>query len=233
MPMVLRLSRYMAVCLFTGPSQKCGDLPILKRRTMKQDDSECVLAETVLRAVSTGNSLFCAGIGEVFIKHSRKHSTVFAAAVAAGFVFLPHAYAAGADYTTDTVNVDADGVDKYLVTTNTITEQEIKERGYATSPTSSRRYRGSIWHLRQRTARWCAFAVRVLTRQRSISTAFRHSHSTVLYRMPHLISRPSRRTASRRLRSSKDRDRCSTARTRRAASSSLRRRTAGGPASSA
>ena len=38
--------------------------------------------------------------------------------------------------------------------------------------------------------------VRVLTRQRSISTAFRHSHSTVLYRMPHLISRPSRRTAS-------------------------------------
>lgn len=64
------------------------------------------------------------------MKHSRKHSAVFAAAVAAGFVFLPHVYAADADYTTDTVNVDADGVDKYLVTTNTITEQEIKERGY-------------------------------------------------------------------------------------------------------
>ena len=64
------------------------------------------------------------------MKHSRKHSALFTAAVAAGFVFLPHAYAMDADYTTDTVNVDADGVDKYLVTTNTITEQEIKERGY-------------------------------------------------------------------------------------------------------
>ena len=64
------------------------------------------------------------------MKHSRKHSALFTAAVAAGFVFLPHAYAADADYMTDTVNVDADGVDKYLVTTNTITEQEIKERGY-------------------------------------------------------------------------------------------------------
>lgn len=33
-------------------------------------------------------------------------------------------------YTTEDVHVEAEGVDKYLVTTNTITEQEIKDRGY-------------------------------------------------------------------------------------------------------
>lgn len=64
------------------------------------------------------------------MKHGRKHSVVFAAAVTAGFVFLPHAYAMDAVYETEPIVVRADGVDKYLVTTNTITAQEIKDRGY-------------------------------------------------------------------------------------------------------
>jgi len=52
------------------------------------------------------------------------------AAVMAGFAFLPQAYAADTEYETDTFKVEAEGVDKHLVTTNTITEQEIKDRGY-------------------------------------------------------------------------------------------------------
>ena len=52
------------------------------------------------------------------------------AEIAAGFVFLPQVYAADSAYKTDAITVDAEDVDKYLVTTNTITEQEIAERGY-------------------------------------------------------------------------------------------------------
>ena len=64
------------------------------------------------------------------MKRTRKYQTALVAAVMAGFAFLPQAYAADTEYETDTVKVEAEGVDKYLVTTNTITEQEIKERGY-------------------------------------------------------------------------------------------------------
>ncbi|EJP33240.1 TonB-dependent receptor plug domain protein [Selenomonas sp. FOBRC9] len=57
-----------------------------------------------------------------------------AAAVTAGlgFAFLPQAQAASTvePYETGDVVVEADGVDKYLVTTNTITAEEIKDRGY-------------------------------------------------------------------------------------------------------
>lgn len=64
------------------------------------------------------------------MKRTRKYQTALVAAVMTGFAFLPQAYAADTAYDTDTVTVEAKGVDKYLVTTNTITEQEIKERGY-------------------------------------------------------------------------------------------------------
>ena len=64
------------------------------------------------------------------MKRTRKYQTALMAAVMAGFAFLPQAYAADTEYETDTVKVEAEGVDKYLVTTNTITEQEIAERGY-------------------------------------------------------------------------------------------------------
>lgn len=64
------------------------------------------------------------------MKRTRKYQTALVAAVMTGFAFLPQAYAADTAYETDTVKVEAEGVDKYLVTTNTITEQEIKERGY-------------------------------------------------------------------------------------------------------
>ena len=64
------------------------------------------------------------------MKRTRKYQTALVAAVMAGFAFLPQAYAADTEYETDTVKVEAEGVDKYLVTTNTITEQEIAERGY-------------------------------------------------------------------------------------------------------
>ena len=64
------------------------------------------------------------------MKRTRKYQTALVAAVMAGFAFLPQAYAADTEYETDTVKVEAEGVDKYLVTTNTITEQEIKDRGY-------------------------------------------------------------------------------------------------------
>ena len=64
------------------------------------------------------------------MKRTRKYQTALMAAVMAGFAFLPQAYAADTEYETDTVKVEAEGVDKYLVTTNTITEQEIAECGY-------------------------------------------------------------------------------------------------------
>jgi tonB-dependent receptor len=64
------------------------------------------------------------------MKRTRKYKATLVAAVVAGFAFLPQAYAADTAYETDTVKVEAEGVDKYLVTTNTITEQEIKDRGY-------------------------------------------------------------------------------------------------------
>ncbi|ERJ92848.1 hypothetical protein HMPREF1992_01229 [Selenomonas sp. oral taxon 892 str. F0426] len=57
------------------------------------------------------------------MKRTRKYQTALMAAVMAGFAFLPQAYAADTEYETDTVKVEAEGVDKYLVTTNTITEQ--------------------------------------------------------------------------------------------------------------
>ena len=49
-----------------------------------------------------------------------------------GFAVLPQAQAASTvePYETGDVVVEADGVDKYLVTTNTITAEEIKDRGY-------------------------------------------------------------------------------------------------------
>jgi len=64
------------------------------------------------------------------MKRTRKYQTALVAAVMAGFAFLPQAYAADTEYETDTVKVEAEGVDKYLVTTNTITAEEIKDRGY-------------------------------------------------------------------------------------------------------
>ena len=64
------------------------------------------------------------------MKRTRKYQTALVAAVMAGFAFLPQAYAADTEYETDTVKVEAEGVDKYLVTTNTITAEEIAERGY-------------------------------------------------------------------------------------------------------
>ena len=67
------------------------------------------------------------------MKRTRKYQAAIMAAVTAGFAFLPQAEAQAADtasYETDAVTVEAEGVDKYLVTTNTITEQEIKDRGY-------------------------------------------------------------------------------------------------------
>ena len=64
------------------------------------------------------------------MKRTRKYKATLVAAVVAGFAFLPQAYAADTAYETDTVKVEAEGVDKYLVTTNKITEQEIKDRGY-------------------------------------------------------------------------------------------------------
>jgi hypothetical protein len=49
-----------------------------------------------------------------------------------GFAFVPRVQAAPTvePYETSDVVVEADGVDKYLVTTNTITAEEIKDRGY-------------------------------------------------------------------------------------------------------
>ena len=64
------------------------------------------------------------------MKRTRKYQTALVAAVMAGFTFLPQAYAADTEYETDTVKVEAEGVDKYLVTTNTITAEEIADRGY-------------------------------------------------------------------------------------------------------
>ena len=64
------------------------------------------------------------------MNRTRKYQAVFSVALAAGCSFLPQAQAAETTYETDVINVEADGVDKYLVTTDTITEQEIKERGY-------------------------------------------------------------------------------------------------------
>ena len=64
------------------------------------------------------------------MKRTRKYQVAITATVAAGFMFLPQAQAADTAYETDAVSVEAEGVDKYLVTTNTITEQEIKDRGY-------------------------------------------------------------------------------------------------------
>ena len=64
------------------------------------------------------------------MKRIQKYQTALVAAIAAGFVFLPQVYAADSAYKTDAITVDAENVDKYLVTTNTITEQEIAERGY-------------------------------------------------------------------------------------------------------
>ena len=60
------------------------------------------------------------------MKRTRKYKATLVAAVVAGFAFLPQAYAADTAYETDTVKVEAEGVDKYLVTTNKITEQEIE-----------------------------------------------------------------------------------------------------------
>jgi len=64
------------------------------------------------------------------MKRIQKYQTALVAAIAAGFVFLPQVYAADSAYKTDAITVEAEDVDKYLVTTNTITEQEIAERGY-------------------------------------------------------------------------------------------------------
>lgn len=64
------------------------------------------------------------------MKRTRKYQTALMAAVVSGLVFLPQAYAADTEYETDTIKVEAEGVDKYLVTTNTITAEEIAERGY-------------------------------------------------------------------------------------------------------
>lgn len=64
------------------------------------------------------------------MKRSQTYLAALVSAIAAGFIFSPQVYAADMAYETDTVKVEAEGVDKYLVTTNTITEQEIKERGY-------------------------------------------------------------------------------------------------------
>lgn len=64
------------------------------------------------------------------MKRTRKYQTALMAAVVSGLVFLPQAYAADTAYETDTVTVEAEGVDKYLVTTNTITAEEVAERGY-------------------------------------------------------------------------------------------------------
>ena len=64
------------------------------------------------------------------MNRAHKCQTALITAVAAGFAFLPQAQAADTAYKTEAVTVEADGVDKYLVTTNTITEQEIKDRGY-------------------------------------------------------------------------------------------------------
>ena len=91
-------------------------------------------AGTVCRTIRTGNSLFCVyeeiRRRDVFMKRTRKYQMALVAAVMAGFAFLPQAYAADTIYETDTVAVEAEGIDKHLVTTNTITEQEIKDRGY-------------------------------------------------------------------------------------------------------
>lgn len=64
------------------------------------------------------------------MKRSRTYHAALISAIAAGFIFSPQVQAADTAYETDTVTVEADGVDKYLVTTNTITEKEIAERGY-------------------------------------------------------------------------------------------------------
>ncbi|WP_315453106.1 TonB-dependent receptor [uncultured Selenomonas sp.] len=64
------------------------------------------------------------------MQRTRKYQTALVAAIMAGFAFLPQAYAADTEYETDSVKVEAEGVDKYLVTTNTITAEEIKDRGY-------------------------------------------------------------------------------------------------------
>lgn len=56
------------------------------------------------------------------MKRIQKYQTALVAAIAAGFVFLPQVYAADSAYKTDAITVEAEDVDKYLVTTNTITE---------------------------------------------------------------------------------------------------------------
>jgi len=68
------------------------------------------------------------------MKKKSAYRLALAAAVTAGlgFAFLPQVQAASTvePYETGDVVVEADGVDKYLVTTNTITAEEIKDRGY-------------------------------------------------------------------------------------------------------
>ncbi len=63
------------------------------------------------------------------MKRTRKYYALIAA-ITSGIAFMPQAHAADTAYDTDTVQVEAEGVDNYLVTTNTITAQEIADRGY-------------------------------------------------------------------------------------------------------
>lgn len=75
------------------------------------------------------------------MKRTRKYYALIAA-ITSGIAFMPQAHAADTAYDTDTVQVEAEGVEKHLVTTNTITAQEIADRGYRDLATSSHRCRG-------------------------------------------------------------------------------------------
>lgn len=64
------------------------------------------------------------------MKRTGKYYAALAAAVTTGLACMTPAQAADAVYETEPIFVGAEGVDKYLVTTNTITAEEIAERGY-------------------------------------------------------------------------------------------------------